>query len=347
MSDTSPEEIRVFFSWQSDSPAKTNSGAIRSALKVTSEAIEKKYTGVTIVLDEATRNTSGSPNIADKIVEKIDAAQIYIADITTVTEPGSMRPCANPNVLIELGYAVAQVGWDRTILLFNDAIANFPGDLPFDIIQNRVSNYSMAPEMQGAPKSAATSALQKLLEVAIQAVIEKNPKTPIQLRGMARERIQHERDVENLNWLLSQIHIPTLDEHIDGLPRYIRDRIFWFWESFKGVVTNSLFHIYDPVLEDAILKLFEGWRATLAFSSRYRQTPGGDHVFSNPGDSPLNSKQEADWQQISEGASKMSEALQALLDRVRNAYVEVDIKQTNAKAWKEYHDFHKEFDEKF
>jgi hypothetical protein len=86
-------------------------------------------------------------------------------------------------------------------------------------------------------------------------VLNKNPKTPIQLRGLAPEKIQHERDVENLTWLLSQIHVPTLDDHLSGLPRVIEDRILWFWEGYKGVVTNSLFHVYDPVLKDQIEKL--------------------------------------------------------------------------------------------
>jgi len=346
MSDATPKEVRVFFSWQSDSPSETNSGAIRAALKSAAKGVRKKIPALNIVLDEATRDTSGSPNIADKIFEKIDAAHVYIADITTVTPEGIKRPSANPNVLIELGYAVAQVGWDRIILLFNDAIGKFPADLPFDIVQNRVSKYSIVPNPED--KSSSVTALEKLLEVAIQAVIEKNPKTPIQLRGMTPEKIQHERDVENLTWLLSQIHIPSLDEHISGLPRHISGQIFWFWEGFKGVVTNSLFHVYDPALEAPIVSLFNAWSTTLAFVGRYRDIHGGrSHIFSNPGDAPLDEDQAKDWEEIARAASEMNQALKALLARVRSAYLEVNINQTNAKAWKEYRDYQKELDEKF
>lgn len=39
--------------------------------------------------------------------------------------------------------------------------------------------------------------------------------------------------------------------------------------------------------------------------------------------------------------------MQELLDRVRSAYVEVNIKDTNAKAWKEYRDFQKELDDRY
>ena len=334
MPDAAQKEIRVFFSWQSDSPVKTNSGAIRNALEEAAKGLEMKNPNVKIVLDEATRDTSGSPNIANKIWEKIDAAQIYVADITTITPEGAKRPSANPNVLIELGYAIGQVGWDRIILLFNVALGKFPGDLPFNIFQNRVSKYSgtLLKKDDSWKKN-----LKNLMETAIQAVIEKNPKTPEQLRGLLSDRIQHARDVESLKWLLSQMHVPTIDDHIQGLPRYIREKIFWFWESFHGVVTNSLFHLYDPVLEEAVCKLFHHWKITLAFCGRYHDAPGGKtHVFTNLGDAPLDSDQEIDWNSIKQSAAEMNSALQKILARVRQYYLEVDINETNSKAWNDY-----------
>ena len=340
MLDDTQKEIRTFFSWQSDSPSSTNSSAIRNALKEAAKSLEQKHPKLKIVLDEATRDTSGSPNIADKIWEKIDAVQIYIADITTVTPEGSPRPSANPNVLIELGYAISQIGWDRIILLFNEAQGKFPGDLPFDIVQNRVAKYSISLSEKDDSKKKN---LKSLMETAIQAVLEKNPKTPEQLRGLSPERVQHERDVESLKWLLSQIHIPTVDDHIQGLPRYIRDKIFWFWETFKGVVTNSLFHLYDPILEQAVCKLYDSWSTTLSFYGRYHDAPGGaTYVFANPGDAPLDAEQEADWNAIKQGAADMHQALQDILARVRAAYLEVNVNQTNAKAWDDYRAFQKD-----
>lgn len=165
------------------------------------------------------------------------------------------------------------------------------------------------------------------------------------MRGLAPEKIQHERDVENLIWLLSQIHIPTLDEHISGLPRYISDQIFWFWESFKGVVTNSLFHVYDSALKSSIDKLYNAWNITLNFHQNYNEIPSGrKHVFSNPGDAPLDEYQEKDWKEIEHAAHEMNCALQELLNRVRSSYLEIDVSQTNANAWKEYCGFHESFE---
>ncbi len=47
----------------------------------------------------------------------------------------------NPNVLIELGYAIKVLGWSKIICLFNSETGNIE-DLPFDINHNRVTPYS-------------------------------------------------------------------------------------------------------------------------------------------------------------------------------------------------------------
>src|SRR5689334_4322129 len=101
----------VFFSWQDDSPRETNTDSIRRALNALAKQ-KGTFAGAKMVPDEATRGTSGSPNIVSKIQEKIDAADAFIADITTISGSGTKSACPNPNVVFELGYAVAQLGWD-------------------------------------------------------------------------------------------------------------------------------------------------------------------------------------------------------------------------------------------
>ena len=178
------KEFRVFFSWQSDSPPKTNANAIRGALKSAVKSLKSVYTELTIVIDEATRDTSGSPNIATKILKKIDLADMLVCDITTIN-PGAERRCPNPNVTYELGFAMALLGEDRIVMLFNEAHGSFPVDLPFDFVQNRASPYTIAEPVL----SESRAQLAKLMKVAISAVIDRNPKTPIQLRGLSPEKI--------------------------------------------------------------------------------------------------------------------------------------------------------------
>jgi hypothetical protein len=117
-------KVRVFYSWQSDSRRKqTATQFVRP--EIASQRIEGVRSDLRILPDEATLGTSGSPNIALKILEKIEAADISVADVTTITSPGAQRPCPNPNVGYELGYAVSQLGWNRVILLFNGGIRRF------------------------------------------------------------------------------------------------------------------------------------------------------------------------------------------------------------------------------
>ncbi len=337
----SNDSVTIFFSWQSDSPRETNSSAIRGALKKVIEDMPKKF-HLTFHYDEATRGMSGSMNIADLIFKKISSADVFVADITTITEPGASRPCANPNVLLELGYAAAEVGWERIILLFNESIGSFPGDLPFDIVQNRVSKYSGKPE---AGKKFDSRELQKLLGGAVGAIVEMNPKTPAELRGVSEDKIKHDRDVENLRYILSQIHIETLQNHVESLPRYFDDVIFHFWEGFKSAVTSKSVHLYDVDVEEAIFDLFTSWDTTFSFFNRYRSIQDGKrHVFSNQGDAPLDAEQQADWDKIGEAASNMSQALQKILDRIRKYYLEIDLVKTDEKAWKEYIAINKVFD---
>lgn len=323
----------IFYSWQSDSPKKTNLNAIRSALKKACKRLEAAEPALKLVPDEATRDTSGSPNIALKILEKIEAADIFVADVTTVTPPGADRPCPNPNVGYELGYAVAMLGWDRVILLFNDTIGNFPADLPFDFVQNRTSPYSFA-ETDPASKG---NALAAFLEMAVKAVIDKNPKRPAELRGLTPKKIRHDHDVENMRWLMRTLHIPTLQDHIESLPHVISAKALWFFETFRGVAANALFSVYDPVLNAAVDKLHHSWSAALAHDNEYHDTPSGKtYVFTNPGDLPLSGERDEVWGAIDAARRAMAEAIMAILDRLRSDYLEIKINKTNKRAWKAY-----------
>ncbi|WP_296097191.1 hypothetical protein [uncultured Agrobacterium sp.] len=340
--DKKKKTIHVFYSWQSDSPKKTNLNAIRRALEDACKRLEAANSHIVLVPDEATRDTSGSPNIALKILEKIEMSAIFIADITTITGPGVPRPCPNPNVGYELGYAVATLGWERIVLLFNSAIGEFPADLPFDFIQNRVSPYSYAPSDPPSKRDE----LRAFLEVAIKAVIKKNPKRPAELKGLTRERIEHDHDVKNMRWLMESLHLPTLQQHVQELPHAISDRAIWFSDSFKGVVANNLFSVYDPVLKDAVDKLYSGWAKALAHDNQYHATASGNvHVFTNPGDMPLVGARQKAWDEIDAGRQEMHQGLSMILDRIRSDYLEIDIHQTNAKAWKDYVKSQPEFDD--
>jgi len=168
------DKNNVFFSWQSDLPKETNQNAIRECLRNASNLIESEIEETRIVLDEATRGTLGSPNIPLTIFSKIETCEIFVCDITTINhdQPGKKTP--NPNVLIELGYAISSLGWERIILLYNTDYGNFPTDLPFDIDRHRTTKYKVKDKNDKSGKNQ----LSNVLKEAIITILRHSPLKP-------------------------------------------------------------------------------------------------------------------------------------------------------------------------
>lgn len=154
----------IFYSWQSDLASRTNRNLIEDSLKRALRAIARdEDAGVEPVLDRDTANLIGTPDIAQSILAKIATADIFVADVSIVSGPQQGRPTPNPNVLIELGYAVAELGWENVVLVMNSAYGG-PEQLPFDLRGRRTVTY----EMQGTDAPAeARGLLQGRLEACL------------------------------------------------------------------------------------------------------------------------------------------------------------------------------------
>lgn len=161
---------KVFYSWQSDLPGSTNRnlilGALAKACKLAGAESE-----VEPVVDRDTANVPGSPNISETIFAKIEAADAFVADVSIVnpTRTGDARPTPNPNVLVELGYAVRSLGHARMVLVVNSHFGK-PELLPFDLRQLRVLAYESAPE--NAERAPVRKSLAADLAGALRAVAE-------------------------------------------------------------------------------------------------------------------------------------------------------------------------------
>ncbi len=135
----------VFYSWQSDLPSRGNRGLIGDALERAIRAIANdEAASLEPVLDRDTAGLGGTPDIAHSILAKISAADVFVADVSIVSE-GTRRPSPNPNVLVELGYAAAELGWENIVLVQNTAFGG-PELLPFDLRGRRVVTYALTAE---------------------------------------------------------------------------------------------------------------------------------------------------------------------------------------------------------
>lgn len=155
----------LFYSWQSDLPNSTNRGFIQQALEKAVVSIANDNSlGVEPVIDRDTKGMSGSPDISQAIFAKISAADIFVADISVVIRPRKGRSSPNPNVLIELGYALRALGHERVILVFNTAFGKIE-ELPFDLRTRRVVPYYLPREGKGV--AVTRKQLTAQLEAAI------------------------------------------------------------------------------------------------------------------------------------------------------------------------------------
>ena len=136
----------VFFSWQSDLCETRN--VIRVALD---RAIRHLNRGVileeSLRVDEDTASVAGWPEITSAILEKIERCEVFVADITPINGPCSdFRLTPNPNVLFELGYALATgMGRTRIICVVNTAYLPQSDlkELPFDVRGSRPLLFSL------------------------------------------------------------------------------------------------------------------------------------------------------------------------------------------------------------
>lgn len=331
----SEREHTIFFAWQSDSSPVTNRNAIRVALTTAASSIEADRPGLTLKIDEATRDMIGADDVPRSIREKIEAADMFVGDVTTVTPPppsdGKTRPCPNPNVTFEIGYAAAHLGWNRMILLTNLAIAKFE-DLPFDFDRHRVSQY----RVKAATDAKGIQKLTQLLTEAISMILDGNPPRPAELRVTDPAEIRRKRDVEAARWALSQIALPAIEDHIERLPHIIDSRDFFYYYSYHGVIGNALFHMNDPALDAAFRGLDVAWGEALSYGENYTDAPGERYIFASPGDAPLSEQWQADWDSILAARSDMHRHLHTILAIVREHYVEIDILETNRRAFEQW-----------
>ena len=169
-------DFTIFYSWQSDLTPAANRNFIENALKNAAKAIRKDDSiEVKPVIDRDTLGVPGSPDIAETIFQKIENAHVFVCDITPIIQETDVRPCPNPNILVELGYAIKCLGTERIIMVLNTAYGK-PENLPFDLRMRRVLTYEMpADRNERAPERKI---LERKFEHAIRLLVEEALRNP-------------------------------------------------------------------------------------------------------------------------------------------------------------------------
>lgn len=322
------QSIKTFFSWQSD--IEKQDGFIRTALTRSSANLENESENenLKIVNDEATRDRPGSPNIPATILEKIVEADIFIADITIINQDSDLpRKTPNPNVLFELGFAVAHLGWSRIILLNNQKFSNH-SDLPFDIDRQRFAPFS-AEEFNSSEKGN----LIRVLKKAVSSIITADPAREIAKRVLNEDEIKKERDVREINNLLSKIDIDQIIGDVDSLPNKLTDKLSTYL-GLSGNYFKKYFELYDKRLLEKFSNFFsvcsEAIPMDLYFDSNSNSIHNMHYVLKNHGFTAEKIKQ------MNLKAHEAVEIIKEIKEIIRNDYIEIDLNQTNLLARKKY-----------
>lgn len=140
--------FKIFYSWQSDLPGNKTRYFIKDCiddaieLALSCEAIEAQR-------DETTLGTTGSPNIVTTLFSKIDDCDLFVADLSLCFTKNQGKRSPNPNVMLELGYAIKTLGWERIICICNTDYGN---NYPFDIAQQRITSFSLEEKYRAEVK---------------------------------------------------------------------------------------------------------------------------------------------------------------------------------------------------
>jgi len=167
----------IFFSWQADTSTLVGRNLIDRALEKALGRIgadtELEEAVRELEIDRDTKGVAGSPPIVDTIFKKIDAATVFLPDLTFVGRRLDERPTPNPNVLIEYGWALKSLTHGRVVPVMNTAFGEPTAEsMPFDMRHLRYPILYHCPEdASEEDRRKAREGLSKALEASIRAVL--------------------------------------------------------------------------------------------------------------------------------------------------------------------------------
>lgn len=251
-------KLSIFYAWQSDLPNNTNRYFIEDIIKKSINQINKED-NVISYLDRDTKDLFGSPDIKESIFTKINHCKIFICDISLIDNKNP-----NSNVLIELGYAVKVLGWNKIICLFNSNSGKIE-DLPFDINHNRVTAYS--PNLKGEKQR-----LSKIIISNIHNLFKKG-----KLYNPIEDHIKKKVDYMVLKITRNLINIFDFEQNVNLSKRIIElDNLTIEEMAYKLSHTDTLgfYYLYDyDNLKQELEQIFnqllsseyfaDGWRISV------------------------------------------------------------------------------------
>ncbi len=253
MTDKRPNEseITVFYAWQTDRDKKANRYLIQDAAERAIKRLTKAPTiPYDLRFDHDTKDIPGMPAITDTILQKIEQAGIFLADLTYVAETdpaeceGRSKPLPNPNVLFELGYAFKVLGHERIICVMNTAYGDAEHQI-FDLAHRR---WPIRYKLHAGHKTQIASVRDSLstdIEKAIRDILKSGVVTPqiVSRRQIQEDRLQKWTSDSRERWQ------QLVDEQLaDEQPSRYHRGVWTAAYSVVGAFTPPLLHDFKEIL---------------------------------------------------------------------------------------------------
>jgi hypothetical protein len=233
----------VFYSWQSDLPGNTNRGFIETALKkALADLEEDPAVQDSPRLDKDTQGVPGSPDIVNEILAKIRAAEVCVFDISIVAK-NDVRKLPNPNVMIELGYALRHHPFQKIIMVFNTATGDTK-ELPFDLGFKRALTYH-AEEGEEIDRSKERAELAGKLTAQLKLVFahnEANRFTPAEIEFFSAV-------YDNARVFLN-LRAEMEDRSLNPHAKWLREESGTIGDSLRNLATEDAAQQHPRIVED-------------------------------------------------------------------------------------------------
>ncbi|MFM0420451.1 hypothetical protein [Paraburkholderia aromaticivorans] len=194
--------MKIFWSWQSDESTKRHRDFVKEALDQALGVVSSDLNLSEAERPELDHDTKGEPGlveIATAIFEKIKEAAVFVADVTPIAVTPKGKHVANPNVMIELGYALHALGRESIVLVWNTDSGIKNEDLPFDLRHRR------GPIAYTLPSGANVEAIKRTrdkLAGELAAALSSNLSKVLKIRDANLSfRLHPARDGMRSTWL--------------------------------------------------------------------------------------------------------------------------------------------------
>jgi hypothetical protein len=169
--------LKLFYSWQSDTPREVGKDFVRQALDRAVAGLEIEEAERPVV-DQDTEGVRGSPIIAETIFQKIRGADIVVVDVTLVGKTNLGKRLINSNAAIEMGFALGVRG-DEVLLKVMNTHYGPPDDLPFDLRHRRWPvRYALPPDASKSERDRVLVQLTEILKDIITQYVEASRPRP-------------------------------------------------------------------------------------------------------------------------------------------------------------------------